>query len=666
MTDYLFYLLLGCGAGAIIAAFGLGLVVTYQGSGTVNFAHGAMATWTAYTYAELRNGAYIFPIPGLPGRYHFSGPVAFAPALGLSILTSAVIGLAVYGLVFRPLRHAPALARVVASVGLIVVFTSLIDRRFVEQMSMRVSPILPKNPVRFTHNLTVPRDGLWLLAIVLAITAAVWAVWRYTRLGLAIRAAAEREKGAVLLGFSPERLAALSWVGASVIAGLVAILASPLIELTSSVFTFAFLTPALGAALIGRFRFFWPTVLTGLAIGMVQSTFTLMQQDLSWFPKYGARDGLPFIIIIVAMVLLGERIPERGAVENVKLPAVPPARVGTIGVVIPLGLTVAALLTLGPLWRGAIMTSLIAAVLSLSVVVVTGFGGQISLCQMASAGIAGFTLSKLVMSWHVPFPLAPVLAALVATAFGMLVGLPALRLRGINLAIVTFAGGVAIAEFVFKNPQFVGDITTGGAKVPNPKLGHWDLGLILGTKSSRPVFGIFLVVVLGLLTVVVANIRRSASGRRMLATRSNERAAAAVGISVASTKLVMFALSSFIAGIGGTLIAYRFGSVSDLSFGTVASLVALTVAYLGGITSVGGALTAGLVATSGLAFFATSRIIHSMGPWEALIGGVLLIFTAIKNPEGIAGAVRQGVEAAQRTKRAAAVAAAQSASASTV
>ncbi len=238
-----------------------------------------------------------------------------------------------------------------------------------------------------------------------------------------------------------------------------------------------------------------------------------------------------------------------------------------------------------------------------------------------------------------------------------LVGLPALRVRGTNLAIVTLAGSVAISEFIFKNPEYVGDESTGGAKIPHPKLGDWDLGLVLGTKSSRPVFGIFLVVVAVMLALLVGNIRRSATGRRMLAIRSNERAASAIGINVAGDKMLVFMVSSFIAGVGGCLIAYRFGNVSDASFGTVASLAALAIAYLGGITSVSGAVTSGILAASGVAFFATSRIIGSLGRWEALIGGVLLIFTAIQNPEGVAGAIRLSVAQA-RVKKARALAAA--------
>ena len=640
MTDYIFYLLLGSGAGAIIAAFGLGLVLTYQGSGVVNFAYGAMAMWSTYVYADLRGGAYPFPIPGLPARYHFNGDVGYRWALAMSLGTAALVGLFAYLLVFRPLRRAPALAKVVASVGLLIVFTALVERRFADKITIRVGAILPREPVTITGTLTVPRDGLWLGAIIIALTGVLWAVYRYTRAGLATRAAAESEKGAMLLGLSPDFLAGLNWVIATVVGSFIAILAAPMIQLSSTVFTFAFLIPALGAALIGKFRFFWPTVITGMTIGMVQSTFTKLQNDVSWFPKYGAQEGLPFLVIIVAMVILGERLPERGSADMWKLPQVPAARVTLTTVLVPVIGAIAGLLLLGPLWRGAIMTTVIATVLALALVVLTGFGGQTSLAQMAFAGIAGFTLSKLAMSWHVPFPFAPILAALMATAFGVLLGLPALRVRGTNLAIITLAGGVAISEFVFKNPKFVGDIDTGGAKIPNPKLSSWDLGLVLGSKSSRPIFGIFLVAVTFVLAMLVVNIRRSATGRRMLAIRSNERAAASIGISVASGKMLVFALSSFIAGVGGCLIAYRFGTVSEVSYGTVASLTALAFAYLGGITSVSGALTAGIVGASGIAFYGSSRIYGSLGRWEALIGGVLLIFTAIQNPEGIAGAFR--------------------------
>lgn len=654
MSDYVFFLLLGTGAGAIIAGLGLGLVITHEGSGVVNLAQGAAATWVAYVYADLRRGAYPFPIPGLPGRYHFggawAGDVGFRWAMAGALATAAILGAALHLVVFRPLRRAPALAKVVAGVGLVIMVLTLVERRFEGSASLRVAAILPREPVHLGDDIVVPRDGLWLAAVVALIGVALWAASRFTRLGLLTRAAAENEKGAVLLGRSPEVPAAASFVLASVVCGFVAVLAAPMLQLGSGVFTLGYLVPALGAALLGRFRSVGITVAAGLAIGMVQSTFTKLQGDLSWFPEYGAREGLPFVVIIVTMALRGEVLPERGAIATWRLPSVPAARLRPVGAVVP-ALVLAGLLWAGPLWRGALMTSIIGTVMALSFVVLSGFAGQTSLAQSAFAGVAGFALSKLATSWDVPFPLAPLLAVAIATGFGVALGLPALRLRGTDLAIVTLAGGVAISEFVFKNPDVVGDASSGGAQVPNPQLFGWDFGLVAGTASSRPVFGIFLLVVAGCLAVVVNNLRRGATGRRVVAVRSNERAAAAAGIHVAGTKLVAFAVSSALAAVAGCLVAYRFGSVSDASYGVMASLTALAFAYLGGVGSVGGAVAAGLLVPSGVVFFGLSRVSGSVGPWDSFAGGALLVAMAVARPEGVTGAWRGRLARGRRRPR---------------
>ena len=222
-----------------------------------------------YVYADLRQGAYPFPIPGLPARYHFGDDVGFRWAMLLSLLTAVVLGLVAFFAVFRPLLRAPALAKVVASIGLVIVFISLIEQRFPDNAALRVDAILPREPVTFADGVTVPRDGLWLARHRPPHRSCRCGPSRGShRWGLAIRAAAENEKGAVLLGYSPVVLAAGSFVVASVIGGLIVILASPMIQLSSTVFTFAFLVPALGAALIGRFRYIWPVVFTGLAIGL--------------------------------------------------------------------------------------------------------------------------------------------------------------------------------------------------------------------------------------------------------------------------------------------------------------------------------------------------------------------------------------------------------------
>jgi branched-chain amino acid transport system permease protein len=641
MNDYLGYLILGTGAGAIIAATALGLLITQQGAAMVNLSLGAMMTWTVHVYADLRDGAYPFPFPGLPARYHFSDDVGLIWALLLSLLTTAVLALVVYRLVFRPLYRAPSLSTVVAHVGVIIVITSLVDQRFDGSAGIRVDPIFPNSSVNVIGDTSVPQDGLWLAGFVVVLAVGFWLVSQRTKLGLLARAAASNEKGVELLGHSSRRLAERSYIVATVVCGLVAILAAPMLQILGSTFTLAFLIPALGAALVGRFSRIGTAIAVGFAIAMVQSTFTKMQIDFSWWPKYGTREGLPFLVIIVAMWFIGDKLPKRGSTETWRLPAVPPAIVTPWNVLIPIAVAISGLLWLGPLWRAAIMTSAIAAVFCLSFVVITGLGGQTTLAQMPIAGIAGFTLSKFATQAGIPFPIAPLLAATVAMAFGVLVGLPGLRVRGTNLAIVTLGGAVAITEFLFKNPAFVGDASTGGASVPNPSVFGWDFGLVLGRESSRPIYGIFLVAVVTVLALFVASLRQSSLGRRMLAMRGNERAARASGMNVTAVKLQAYAISSFIAGIGGCLIAYRFGRVSDSSFGTFASLAAIAVAYIGGVTSVSGAITAGALAASGVMFFGMTEIIGGLGPWQTLIGGVLLVITAVANPDGVAGGFRR-------------------------
>lgn len=646
MTDYAFYLLLGSGAGAVIAILGLGIVLTYRGSGVVNFAHGAIATWVAYVFVDLRlAGDYALPFPGLPARVHLGESVAFVPALLLALATAALLGFLIYVLVFRPLRTAPALAKVVASVGVLIAIIAMVQLRF-DATTVSVAKILPSEPVTIAENLTIPRDGLWLGAIAIAIAAVLWAVYRFTRFGLATRAAAEDEQGAITLGFSPDALAAVNWTVAALLAGLIGILGSPLTQLTPLLFTTLFLVPALGAALIGRFTSFGITCAAGIAIGMIQSAFLQIQLDVTWWPQIGAREGLPFIAIVIALIVLGKRLPTRGSLEFARLPRSPAPRANALTIALPTAATILAFFVLPGGWRIALLTSVIAAVLALSLVVLTGFVGQISLAQMAFAGIAGFALARFAGRMDIPFPIAPFLAALVATVFGVVVGLPALRVRGINLAIVTLAGGVAIQEFVFKNPDYTGSIGGGGVQIPSPRIFGLDLGLTTKGDLFRPEFGVLVTLVLAVLTIVVVNLRRGTLGRRMLAVRANERAAAAAGINVATTKLVAFAISAFIAGVGGTLIGYRFGTISDASYGIFASLTVLAFAYIGGIASVGGALLAGLVTAGGLLFYGIQQLSGGTGTGggntELFIGGIALVVTAVVNPEGLVGALRGG------------------------
>jgi branched-chain amino acid transport system permease protein len=226
--------LTGLGEGAVIAGVALGLVLAYQGAGVINFAHGAMMMYSTYIYDELRDtGDCVFPASiGGHDRINVLGTPAdneltsFWPAFALALFMAAVLGLLVHLLVFRPLRGAPVLAKVVATVGIFVVLQSLVLLRFGTQ-NETVREILPSDPVS-VFGTTLPQDRLWLALVVVIAALGLAGFYKLTRFGLATRAAAEEEKGALLLGYSPNVLAAGNWVLASVVAAVFGILAASL------------------------------------------------------------------------------------------------------------------------------------------------------------------------------------------------------------------------------------------------------------------------------------------------------------------------------------------------------------------------------------------------------------------------------------------------------
>ena len=665
------------GTGALIAAVGLGVVLTFRGSGVVNFANGVITVFVAYWYYGLKvEGKFYVPplpnpfvlieipvnwfrdegkyldLPNWPTTIDLPGDrMTTASSMLIALVVAVLLGLFLHFVIFKPLRNAPVLAKVVTTVGLFVVLQEFMRIRFGELAKTGVPFPLPKGKIDLPGELgIVPKNQLFLVIIVTAIAIGLWALFKYTRFGLATRAAAENEKGAIVLGFSPDFLAGANWVLSTLIAGLLGILASPITNLDTITLPLL-IVPALGAALLANFTSFGMTVAAGVGIAMLQG-WVQYQGAQTWFPKgvlptAGLTQALPFFVIVVAMFLRGKSLPVRGAVSVGKMPfAAAPKNVLplTIGASV---VVVALLFGWNYDWRQSTINTLVAIVIALSLVVLVGFVGQISLAQMAIAGTAGFFMSKYFED--LPFPIAPIIGAFVAAIFGAIISIPALRLRGVNLAVITLSAAVAIEQLIFKNKTFAGEL--GALPVKPPEIGGKDFGpnntllKVAGLKGRDDIppnawFGIVCLVFVIILCLMVVNVRRSNTGRQFLAVRSNERAAAAAGIDVARTKILAFGLAAFIAGLGGTLSGYRFGSVTPAYFGAFASLTFLSFAYLGGIASVSGAVLAGVVAPNGLNFNFLENILHIDQSYATLIGGIGLIITAVQNPEGLAGAPR--------------------------
>lgn len=289
-------------------------------------------------------------------------------------------------------------------------------------------------------------------------------------------------------------------------------------------------------------------------------------------------------------------------------------------------------------YRAAVITTLILAVVALSQVVVTGFAGQISLAQLTLAGIGAFTLSRLTSDLGIPFPIAPILAALAATVIGVVVGLPALRIRGLPVTVVTLALAVFLDAFWFRNSNLNGGLN--GAHIKNPTLFGIDLGIGAGQAYPRVAFGIVCLVVLVLVAVGVAKLRTSRLGASMLAVRANERSAAASGIDVSRTKIKAFAISAFIAGLGGALMGYQQTVATAESFSVLAGIGLFAIVYIAGITCVSGGILAGVIGAGGILFIFMDRALH-LGDYYSIISGILLVLTVIQFPEGLAGHLHQ-------------------------
>ncbi|MYR08149.1 ABC transporter permease [Gordonia sp. SID5947] len=646
MGQFLQFVFLGLSTGAVYAVMATSLVGVYAATGIINFAQGAMGLWAVYAVAALRtDGSLVLPIGSIP-LGSADDPMSMWPAILIGVGSAVVWAVVAHLLVFRPLRQAPVLAQVVASVGLMLFIQALVQLRF-DTENLLALAVLPDKTFEFAGAVVNVSDVI-LAGIAIAIAAILWAYFRLTRLGVATRAGAEDELAARLVGYSPDRLAAIIWVLTGAATGLIVILAAFTIGLNVTSYTF-FVIPALAVALLGRLTSFGIACGAGLLLGSFQAVITWLTTK-DWWPEWaqaGLGEALPFVVIVVALFLLGGRIPSRGSLGDVQMPAVRIPRIRLIPTIGVLAATVAAILLTSGTWRFGVVTSIILSLIALSLVLLTGYLGQISLASMAFAGAAGFALSKLTVNWHVPFPLSILLAALIATALGILVGIPALRIRGAQLAVVTLAAAIAIQSFVFNNPEIT---AYEGNMIVDPTLFGFDLGVRDGTNLVTVRFALMVLLVVAVATLVVMRLMAGSTGRSFLAVRSNERAAASVGINVAATKLLGFALSAFLAGVGGCLIGYSRGQLSAGSFTVMVGLTLLAMTYVGGITSVSGAFIAGVIGPLGVGYVFLNQTLDLGEYYEIIAAGGLLLM-AVLNPVGVSGAMADVGDRLSRMRR---------------
>ena len=425
---------------------------------------------------------------------------------------------------FRRLRTSSPLSKLVASLGVLLIAraaVTLID----PSGSHIVRSVLPDGTVTFA-GARIPVDRFWLTGIVVLAAAVLWALYRYTRFGLSTRAASESEASAMLAGISTDRLAVTNAALAATVAGGMGILAAAVTQIDTVIIPLQVL-PALGAALFARFTSFAITCLAGLLIGVAQSLLYYASTK-GWFPT---DDGLPlpginalltFVVIVVALWLRGSSLPVRGELVEARLPLaprpgplLPPALLAVAAVVV-------ALFVLPFELRHALTVSMAGMVICLSYVAITGLVGQVSLVQVALAGAAGLTVSRLARDAGLGFPVVAVAGVAVATVLGLVAGASALRVRGVSLAVVTLAAAVAIEQFGFTNSTWG---MGASSPVPDPTFLGVDIGKGAGLRAldgglPSPALGMLVLAAVVACFLLVSRVRveraRRADARRAL------------------------------------------------------------------------------------------------------------------------------------------------------
>ena len=601
----LLFAILGLGSGALIAGIALGIVLQYRGSGIINIATGAIAMVGGYSYWSLKAGIY-------------GWDASTAEALVITLFVLLLLGVVIEFLAFRPLRRGSPLAKLAASLGVLLVAQAAVALAF--GIDTKVPPpVLPQGTIRLFGSI-VPVDRLILPAIVLFVTLVLSLLYRLTRFGLATRAASENEVGAMLLGLSPNTLALTNTLLATVVVGGLGILAASIVQLDSTSLPLQ-VVPALTAALFAGFTSFWIAALVGLGIGMLENILYYLQ-TFSWFPTDhgvampGVQPLLVFVLMVIALFVRGTSLPTRGELVEGRLPMAPRKERLWRTALIAGAVAVVALIVLPYDFRQALITSLLATIMCLSLVVITGFVGQISIVQLALAGVSGFIVSHLAVDHGIGFPWAMLIGAFGATALGLAdrrVGAArarrqprrrharrrrrdrAVRLPEHDVGRRQLQLARARAEDLRLRPRPVRRVPRSRRQDPEPGL------RLLRRRHDAAALGLF-----------VANLRRSSLGQRMLAIRSNERAAAAAGVNVRNVKLAAFGISSFIAGIAGSLYGYNFSSVTVTRFSALTALSLIAFAYVGGITMVSGAIFAGLISVEALFPYALREVVRDL------------------------------------------------------
>ncbi|MGH9112818.1 MAG: ABC transporter permease subunit [Acidimicrobiales bacterium] len=582
------YIVTGLIGGGVYAISALGLVLTYRSSRIFNFGHGAIAYLIARLFWELT-----------AARTSGGNEWALWPAAAFCVLLVApLLGFLLWAGLFRRLSGAPATVKVVTTVGLYVAIPPVAQYFMGEQVDPAPVGLGGERPGIY-EILGVNFNTNQLFAVAAAGTVAVLltVLIRYTSLGLSIRAVVDSEVMSELVGTNSQLVSASAWMIGSTLAGLSGVLLVPLLGLDPNAYSFLLVT-SLAAVVIARLDSLPLAFLGGLLLGV---TIDLAKRYLpsDEFFSRGVPQSVPFIVIGVALLVYqltgrDQRDAEARSMRPRAVDNLVTARPTGLRRHLPLCIGIALALATpwvvdsvwGGFYMGAVADGVGLSIILLSYVVVAGEGGMISLSQVSFAGIGAVTTAQLATEHGWPLLPAVLVGGLLAMPFGAVLALLALRVGNLFLALATLAFALLMDNVVFPREQFSN--FNNGLPIAAPEF----LGIDFAESKTRMYF--LLLAVFAICAIGVANLQRTTTGLALAAVRSSEPASATLGISLVRARLTAFAMSAFIAGIGGGVLATTRGRAIPSSYAALFGLILLTVAVTWGIRSKLGALMAGV------------------------------------------------------------------------
>ena len=610
MDTFLIYLVIGIVTGALYSIAAAGLVLTYATSRVFNVAHGAIGMIMAYLMYEL------WVSQGLPEWL----------ALVVCVLVVApAIGVLLDWAVMRWLERASVAQRLVVTLTILVLcqgLASLIWGRG-ENVTEVMPSIFSSSSFSPISGLNVTVDQLADVIVAAVVAFGLWLLLKKTRIGTMMRGVVDDRDLTQLYGINPRMVTSLSWAVGTALAALAAILLAPGVSMDINTLSLLVVS-AYGAAIVGGLTSL-PWAFVGAMILGIGSSFMV-----GYLPPtnlfQNVTDAAPFILLFVVLSLRRASYGEQERIQSFREPRPPRLRTMAAMVVIGVVLVILVVPHFSTVYQLVVGNGIIYVGILLSLILVTGMAGQVSLAQFSFLGFGDVILSHLTSGAHLPYWAALIVATVSTGLLGAIVALPALRLRGLYLALSTLAFAL-LMDNVFFASSAIFPQQGSGIPVPPPNI------FGLNARSYTSVSAVALVAV-GLCAMGILWIRQRPFGRQLAALRDAPAAGSALGLNVVRTKLIVLAVGSGMAGLMGCLYGGLFQQALSSQFVYMNSLVALLILSIYGVTSISGAFVGGLFYSVFYLmipnWITDQNIVSAIQP----LGIGLAVFALAQHPEG--------------------------------